>query len=359
MKPSLPENARVGLLLVFGLGFGLLVLHVSHALSGGENIRTILLGVVFPLGLALGLIAGGGWLWRQESAGEEIIRVGVWCIIGAIVLAIGAGFTILYEQAEGVVMSDQLFVVSNASTVGAVFGFVVGIYDNRQRRSRAEATQLTHQLTVVNRVLRHDIRTAATVIRGYADLLTSDTADFETEARKIKEEADQLVELGETAKELEQVFRDDDLDLEVVDLASIVETASEQVRRDYPDADITVSIPESQPVETHPLVDSALTELIENAVEHNDKQTPRVSIDAESVSWKGADMVELRIRDNGPGIPETEIEVLDRGYETDLYHLSGIGLWLAKWVTTKSGGEIRFEVNDPEGAVVLLRFPRA
>jgi K+-sensing histidine kinase KdpD len=67
----------------------------------------------------------------------------------------------------------------------------------------------------------------------------------------------------------------------------------------------------------------------------------------------------LDIADNGPGIPETEREVLTRGTETQLVHGSGIGLWIIHWVVTRYGGELSFEEREDGGSVVRLSLPAA
>ena len=45
--------------------------------------------------------------------------------------------------------------------------------------------------------------------------------------------------------------------------------------------------------------------------------------------------------------------------ETPLQHGSGLGFWLVHWIVTASGGELRFEENDPRGSVVTLCLERA
>lgn len=97
------------------------------------------------------------------------------------------------------------------------------------------------------------------------------------------------------------------------------------------------SLTEEELAYAHPLVDSAIGVVIENAIEHNDKRTPRVKIEMERTIRNGGDAVELRIADNGPGIHDSEFDVLERGYETDLEQTSGLGLWLVNWVVAKSG----------------------
>ena len=351
-------KARGGLLVILGVSVGLFTLHVVHALSEGENFQTFLFGILIPMALAISVFLGGLWIWRHTADGDNLLRVGGWCVVGVIVLAVGALLIISYQRAEGVNMSDQLFVVVNASSVGAVVGLIVGVYDSEQRRARAKANRLSQQLTVLNRVLRHDIRNDANVIQGRAELIADKRTDRVEQARTIQERADNLVEMGEHARKVERMLRDGDGDLDVVNITPLVDSSCQQLTRKYPDADIDISLPETERVIAHPLTESALSIVIENAVEHNDKQTPHVDITSREVLYNGSMHVEVRIADNGPGIPETERSVLKRGYETDLEHMSGLGLWLVNWIVTTSNGTVRFEENDPDGSIVCLRFKR-
>ncbi|MDB9299848.1 ATP-binding protein [Halorubrum ezzemoulense] len=357
VPPTVREHAGVPLLV--GIGGGLFATHVWHAVGEEESAATFLLGIVAPMLFAAGVVGGGVWLWRRDTDGEYALRVGSWSAVGAAVLAVGGVLVILYQQQYGVVMDEQAFVVVNAASGGALLGFIVGVYDIRQRRAEERATRLTRQLTVLNRVLRHDIRTNANVIQGNASLLTEESVDTDEKADTIRQQATDLVKLGKQARSVEQILTTEEVDRESQELTPTVEACCERVRRDNPSAEIDVSLPPTVLVVAHRLIDSALANVIENAVEHNDKETPRVRVETEPVSRNGTDYVELRVADNGPGIAESEIEVLKRGYETDLEHTSGLGFWLVSWIVARSGGEVRFEENDPEGSVVCLRLARA
>ena len=70
-------------------------------------------------------------------------------------------------------------------------------------------------------------------------------------------------------------------------------------------------------------------------------------------------MIEVRISDNGPGIPESELEPLRAGKEEPVVHLSGLGLWFVVWTVRHSGGDIDFETEEQAGTTVILRVPRA
>jgi signal transduction histidine kinase len=333
--------------------------HGAHALGEDENLQTFLLGILLPMVCAGGVVAGGVWLWRQDNHDDSILRVGLWCALGSAVLAIASVFVILCQLQYGVVLDEQLFLVANGASGGALVGFTIGIYDIRQRRSQARVDQLNRQLTVLNRVLRHDIRNSANVIQANADLLIHGATDTTTKADTIKQQAADLVKLGQQAEQIERVLNGEGRQRQVIDITSVVETCCERIRRDYPEAEIETSLPDARRVVAHQLIDRALMNVIKNAIEHNDKQTPHVTIESTSVSHEGTGYGELRVADNGPGISDSEVEVLERGYETDLNHLSGLGLWLVNWIVTNAGGDIKFEENEPEGSVVCLRMKHA
>lgn len=139
----------------------------------------------------------------------------------------------------------------------------------------------------------------------------------------------------------------------------LLEARCDRTQRYCPGAEIDASLPETQLVTAYPLVASAVTNVIENAIEHNDSQPPEVAIESEEVYHDGTRHVALRVADYRPGIPERELGVLERGYETPLEHTSGLGLWLVQWIVTKSGGEVWFGENDARGSIVFLRFERA
>lgn len=362
---TLPDRTRalIGLFVLCGGGVGLFTVHVVHALQPDETLRTGFYGIWLPMALSLGVLFGGVWLWRRVDAGAHLLRVAAWGVLGATILALGAVLTVLYQRAEGVQMSHASFVVVNAATGGAVAGVVVGVYDCRQQaaweqeaRARAEVDQLNRQLSVLNRVLRHDLRNRAAVIRSRADLLANGRENLETHVEVIRQQVDRLVELGYRMKNLNSALRVDDPRDHVVDLPAVVRSKLHSRQDSSETAEIQVSLPESQPVVAHPLVDEAIDHVVENAIEHTDEPTPRIEIDHSYCRVDGSKHLELTIADNGPGIPESEVRVLERGFETQLEHLSGLGLWFVHWVVTESGGDVWIETNEPTGTVVGLRF---
>ncbi|NHN57625.1 MULTISPECIES: GAF domain-containing sensor histidine kinase [Halorussus] len=224
--------------------------------------------------------------------------------------------------------------------------------------ARDEAERLNRQLTVLNRVFRHDLRNAANVIEGHADLLVEDATD-EAAARSaatIREQAAGLVQTGDQIRDVERLLQNEGEERRVVDIAAVVGTQLDRVRRDYPTVVADGPDCDACRVYAHPLVESAIRNLFDNGVEHNDADEPRIDVTFDCGSEDG---VTVRVADNGPGIPDEEVAVLERGYETPLDHASGLGLWLVNWIVRESGGAVSFDERTPRGSVVRLRFERA
>lgn len=214
----------------------------------------------------------------------------------------------------------------------------------------AKLTRQTNLASVLNRVLRHNIRNDVSIIRGYTQLM-ADELDDEHYGRTALENIDNLIELSRKARELDHIATTE-FEREPTEVVSLVEAVVEDVRAAYPDATITVEAQESIAAPLHPRFERAVRELVENAAKHGGG-APTVTVSVEPVP----DAVELRVEDDGPGINEQEAEVLQTGTETQLVHGSGLGLWLVYWVTTSQNGSI--EVTGTEdGTTVTVTAPR-
>lgn len=223
--------------------------------------------------------------------------------------------------------------------------------------ARDQATHLNRQLTVLNRVFRHDLRNAATVIQGHADLLVENADDAASidSATTIREQAADLVRTGDQIRDVERLLQNDVKQRRVVDLAAVVSDHLERLRRDYPSVVTDGPDRERCRAYAHPLVESAIWNLLDNAVEHNDRRRPHVDVSMSSSDER----VTVRIADDGPGISGDEVAVLERGYETPLEHASGLGLWLVSWIVRESDGAVSFDERSSRGSVVRLQFERA
>ena len=269
-------------------------------------------------------------------------------------------------------------------------GDAVGILHEVTERQRRES-ELDLLKQVLARVLRHDVRTGLTVVRGQAEVLAERTDGEEREmAETIVRHSEELVETAEKARAIEQVIDSDDGQV-TMDLRTVVNRAVANVAAAYPDAEYDATVTRQVPVSVHEAFPYAVENLVENAVEHGstnprsqaredaaDHDSPVDEMDhaaktADPTAGTGrrnrhdptvtvsatveADTVALHVADDGPGISEQELEVISEREETPLKHGTGIGLWLVDWVVEHSGGDLTFDTGD-EGTTVTVRVAR-
>jgi len=251
--------------------------------------------------------------------------------------------TVCFVAAEG----RELFTDADRQ-----FAELVTCLLERELERETVATALTNQTTlatVLNRVLRHNLRNEMSVIRGFTQLIAEETDTDHDDT--IFEHIDDLLQLSEKARELERIVTTD-ADRASVDIDALVERLVDNIADDYPAASISVVADGSITTAVLPSFERALAELIENAAKHAGS-APTITVTVETVP----DAVEIEIVDDGPGLSDQEIDVLDTGTETPFTHGSGLGLWLAHWIVSSHEGWIDATATA-SGTVMTVSVPR-
>jgi signal transduction histidine kinase len=210
-------------------------------------------------------------------------------------------------------------------------------------------------ISVLNRVLRHNLRNRGNVILGHLDALARDpppgaAADHRT---AIEEQVGDLLAKADKAHHVQELVVGEE-DPDVVDVADVLASELDAVAGAYPSATVEAAVDEPAPVRAHGTVQVVVETLVENAVEHNDDAAPWVRGSVSRVTRDGEDWVAVEVADDGPGIPASELAALDEGVETAMRHASGIGLWLADWLVSAMGGDLVFADRDPRGTVATV-----
>ncbi|MFC4408187.1 sensor histidine kinase [Haloarchaeobius iranensis] len=205
------------------------------------------------------------------------------------------------------------------------------------------------RLSVLNRVLRHNVRNGLDVVLAHADRIGDDDVRAE-----IRDQARDLLELSMKAREAEEVMAATTDTPDTIDLTAVAERVVDRFQSSDHSGEITLDCPRELRTPSHrTVIRRVLIELLENALTHSDKDTPQVEISVRRHAKAG---VEIAIADDGPGIPEQERQILTNGTETQLEHGRGIGLWFVNWAVTQLGGDLYYRPNTPEGSVVTIRL---
>jgi len=253
---------------------------------------------------------------------------------------------VIYADVRGTPIYDSEVPESERTTedIVAVQGMTRDVTDRKRRDGL---------ISVINRVLRHNLRNDVGVINGYAEMLEDQlVGQQQTLAKRVRTTSDRLLDLSETAQKLEQTL-DGPIERKPIDLRPLVDRVVDQLGDQYPEASIAASGLETCVVDTAPRLETAVWELVDNAAKHAG-ESPSVGIELAETDTH----VEIRVRDEGPGLPELERSVLESGEETPLAHGRGLGLWLVYWIVTGVGGTVSVIEPQQLGSTVELRLPK-
>jgi len=210
------------------------------------------------------------------------------------------------------------------------------------------------QLQVLHRLLRHNLRNDLNVIEGFAEMLKNELDDEQHRefAARIHSNATQLAELSETAKTIESVAGNRSPSHEPIAIGELVRSTVETCAQTY-DAQIFLEALPEISVSAGPYLETAIAELVDNAIEHNHSDLPKASLAVEV----DAETATVTVSDNGPGLPPEEWAVVTGDTEiSQLEHGSGLGLWLVRWVTEGYGGELTYH-NRENGSTISIQLP--
>ena len=218
-------------------------------------------------------------------------------------------------------------------------------FNTMQRRLAAFIDERTRMLTA----LSHDLKTPLTRMRLRADLLDDEEQRlrFESDLKEMEVMVTQTLEFmrGLGGNEAPQP-------VDMMALLSALQADQQAMRRT-----VVVEGRASQPcVGVASLLRRALNNLVDNAVLYGGNATVRVE--------ESPDALVLRVLDDGPGMPEAELE---RAFEP-FYRLemsrsrttggTGLGLGIARNVARSHGGDVILR-NRPEGGLeARLSLPR-
>ena len=234
---------------------------------------------------------------------------------------------------------------SDDGTSGAVFAF----HDVTKRRTRLQ------RLDVLNRVLRHNLRNEMNVVYGYADQIENadEAQDTRAIAARIKEKTMAMVDVGDRAREIDEILEASGDDQVSVRLSTMLSWECGRISREHPSVTVEYDSPD-EPCDCPAALETVVEILIEEVVGYLDPDDPTLGIDA-TVDARNAT---IAIGGNGTGIPASERCVVESGEETDLDHGTGLGLWLANWGSQAVGGDLSLPDDSPRGIDVILTVPR-
>jgi PAS domain S-box-containing protein len=258
---------------------------------------------------------------------------------------------------EEIVLTQTISPITDEN--GDVQKFVaVGQDITRRKEYERTLEEQRNNLEILNQVVRHDIRNDLQVVLAFAETLDSHVqAGGQEYIDRVLDAASDAVDITTTARDVTEVMLQSDVDHRPIPLRSTLEAEIDEVRTKHDHALVRLdgSIPGVY-VRADDMLESVFRNLLSNAIQHNDKPVPQVTVSVAAVD----DTVVVRIADNGPGIPDDrKAEIFEQGEMSLDSDGTGLGLYLVDTLVGRYGGDVRVEDNDPDGAVFIVELPIA
>ncbi|ARI78632.1 sensor histidine kinase [Halobacillus mangrovi] len=212
--------------------------------------------------------------------------------------------------------------------------------------------------------ISHELRTPLTYLKGYADIASREQTD-EVNKQKylkiIKEESENLTsmvqQLFQLAKMDENAFT---IQPEQCDIKSLLIQAEESM---YPlftknEIEVTNTCPSELNFYADPVrFKQVIVNILENAILYSG---PHSNVHV-AVSNQAAE-VEIKIKDDGPGVPEDALpHLFDRLYRVEKSRArelggSGLGLSIVKEIVEMHGGSVK--AKNERGLAIIMKWPK-
>ncbi|MEF8806870.1 hypothetical protein [Natronomonas sp.] len=258
---------------------------------------------------------------------------------------------------------------SSANLLAGVASYFVlqQISELRTARAKLEASnaaleERSSMVSVLNRILRHNVRNDVNIIAGRAADIRRHIDDdrFRQELKTIEETAWGLVEISNRTQRIRQLSVEDPADTTTFEVRDCLEASVERVEDAVPNANITLTVADGGDTTiTGPSsLPTAIADVIEEILTSNsDPITVDVTVtEDEAPDEAGRTHVTIVIADDGEGLPELDIQAIENEEETPLKHAEGLSLWCLEWAVKRAGGNLD---PDPDDGTLEIRLPRS
>lgn len=223
---------------------------------------------------------------------------------------------------------------------------VIQAFNEMQNRIR----RLLHDRTQMLAAISHDLRTPITRLQLRAEYLKG-TNQYEKAVADLEEMEQMISSILSFARDY---VRSENM--ERFDLNALLESLCNEMLDVGQDVKYTSKIKRWPYFARSGALKRAFSNLIENAIKYGDKA--RVSLKS------NGNAIQIKIRDQGPGVPEDQFEkVFAPFYRVDQSRSpkksgTGLGLAVARDIIRAHGGEIALFNGEPRGLIVIVTLPQ-
>ena len=248
--------------------------------------------------------------------------------------------------------------VSNAVDISQELALRDTLAEQREQIFQAEKMSALGELLAG---VAHELNNPLSVVVGHALMLREEATD-RTALRRIEKISDAAERCARIVKSFLAMARQQPAQLTPVDLLDVLETAIDALRQGAAGltSDVTLDVPKNLP-RLHAdgdQIGQVFINLIANADQAIAESGVGGSI-AISARHDSQNMVEVHVRDDGPGVPASiRKRIFDPLFTTKgVGRGTGIGLAFCHRVITSHNGHIALASGQERGATFIIRLP--
>ena len=228
---------------------------------------------------------------------------------------------------------------------------------NEQLKERISNMENLATVGQISAEIMHEINNLLTVIHGYTQLLSQQinpdnsskgyVSTINEEIKRCKEIAKNILELSKNKQTVEKV-NINHLIRKIVDFLKISKIAK-NIRFNL---NLGEGIPLIDANSNH--IHQAILNILLNGIEAIGKNRSGI---IEIKTEKDKNNIIIKIKDNGPGMPEEVVDKMLKPFYTSKEKGTGLGLYITHKLVKKYNGEIKINTQKGEGTEFTLIFP--
>ncbi|HEX5141172.1 MAG TPA: ATP-binding protein [Dehalococcoidia bacterium] len=237
---------------------------------------------------------------------------------------------------------------------------------SQAREQQEELRQASMAKSEFIGLMSHELRTPITTIFGGARLLRTrrsalDQQSVEEMIGSIEEESERLYRLVENLLTLARTDLYENIDVDVMSIAPVVDHAVSQFRSGHPNREVTIAAAKGLPLVMGESV--YLHQVLNNLISNADKYSPPGQPIQVEILHRAPDVV-VKVMDRGPGVTAEEIDMIFESFyrsktTADQAGGKGMGLTVVKRLIEAMSGEVWAKNRRGGGLEVSFSLPAA
>ncbi len=282
-------------------------------------------------------------------------------------------YSVLAQDGEPRLIAWRFVAVEAAD--GQVSGILYSGDDvTDRRRVEAEAREARERMMHVSRLatmgematgISHELNQPLAAITTYAQaarrMLGAGGVATADVGEALEQIAAQAIRAGEIIRRLRNLVRRGESQHEPTQINTVIEELGTLTRADARMNDVSVTLELADGLPSLALdriqIQQVLLNLVRNAVQALEATAGRHRDIWISTSLNGQGEVEVRVRDNGPGVPPDFQPRLFMPFATTKGDGTGLGLAISRSIIEAHRGTLDYTDNDPHGACFVIRLP--